>query len=105
MSELKKFKHYQKCDVNNGEESFAQRTSDVPPVESERRAADLLYEHQLVLLRRPDWMTGANQRAHKHQEGHQPEGRRRGGEPHRSARCPPGTVCSVSEGGRTLNKL
>lgn len=50
-------------------------------------------------------MTGPKQRARKHQEGHQPEGRLRGREPHRSASCPPGTVCSVSVEGGTINKL
>lgn len=43
-------KHYQKCDIKNGEENFAQRTGDISPVESEPWAAKLIHEHQLRLL-------------------------------------------------------
>lgn len=49
LKKKKKFKHYQKGNIKNGEESFAQRAGDISPVEPEPWAAKLLHEHQLGL--------------------------------------------------------
>lgn len=44
------FKHYQKGDIKDGEDSFAQGAGDIFPVKSDPWAAKLLNERQSGLL-------------------------------------------------------
>lgn len=37
-------KHYQEGDIKDGEKNFARRTGEIPPGESESRAAKMLHE-------------------------------------------------------------
>ena len=89
------FKHYQKGDIQDGEDSFAYGAGEISPVKSDPWTVKPLHEHQLGLLWGLCWMTGAKKRQHQHQRaGYQPKaGQQQGGELHCSgSRCPRSTV-------------
>lgn len=75
------FKHYQKGDIKDGEDGFAQGTGDIFPAKSDTWTAKRLQKHQPVLLGGRCWMRGPK---HQNQSaGYQPEGGQQPrGEPH-----------------------
>lgn len=88
-------KLYQKCDVKNGEDRFAQGTGRISPVKSKPRTVKLLHKHQPGLTGRPGWMTGPEHRPHGQQSaaGYQPKWGQRRVDPHGAdSRCPRWTV-------------
>lgn len=90
----KRQKVYQKCDVKNGEDRFANGTGEVSPREAESVGFELLHQHGPGLSLILSWMTGPEQRRHKEQStGRQSQEGSQCGEPH----CSDGSVSVLEE--------